>query len=220
MKRRKLLTLTGLGTTVFGLVSTSRSVALSTSLPTTQLALAKNERMRLLTEFRIDADHYQFFVYDSGTDPCPESFYSEPDDNRSDLGSYGQGYITNGKTICFGTAAHLNNHWMEVYSSAQRPEFGQAEKVIALPLVIDSGNIGITSLLDLNEPMKKVAVNSGIWTVYLLAFNLGSDPEGDSEVPSDEQLRADWKAERYKMVLVPGFQTPIGVLHGAGAKKA
>jgi hypothetical protein len=178
--------------------------------------------MQLLTEFRIFADHYQFFVYDVGVDPCPESFYSDPEDNRSDIGSYRLGYLTNGRTICFGTEADSNDHWIEVYSSSQVPNFGRAERVIALPLKVDSGRIGITNLLYSYEPIQEVAVDSGVWTAYLLAFNIGSDKywdqgtaslREDSEVPSDEQLKANWEFERYQIILVPDFQTPIGVLH-------
>ena len=185
--------------------------------------------MQLLKEFRLFADHYQFFVYDAEADPLPESFYSDLDDERSDIGSYRQGYITNGRTICFGTIAHLNDHWIEVYSSAQIPEFGQAERVIALPLKVDSGRVGITDLAGLDVPVEEISVNPGVWTVYSLAFNLGSDkfwerrvarPERSSERLSDEQLRANWEFERYRVVLVPGFQPPIGILHGEATIKA
>lgn len=183
----------------------------------------KDNTMQLLTEFRIFADHYQFYVYDTEVEPSPESFCFEPDEHRSDLGSYRQGYLTNGETIFFGTDAHLNVHWIEVYSSPQVPDFGEAERVIALPLKVDSGKVGITNLLSMSEPIKIVFVEPGVWTVYLLAFNLGSDqfwdrrvvrPERNPEPLSDEQLKANWEYERYKIVLVPGFQTPIGVLRG------
>jgi hypothetical protein len=179
--------------------------------------------MQLLTEFRIVADHYQFFVYDAGTDPCPESFYNDRDEHRSDIGSYLQGYITNGRTICFGTDAHLNIHWMEVYSSAQIPDFGQAERVIALPLKIDAGKVAIANLLYLDEPLKEILVDPGVWTVYLLAFNLGSDQYFDrrlkrtelsSEELSDDEIKANWEFERYRIILVPDLQTPIGILRG------
>lgn len=224
MKRRKLLSMAGLGIAASGMVPISKSAIQSTSLVSaSQPALDQNEPMRLLTEFRIFADHYQFFVYDVETEPLPESFFSDPDDYRSDIGSYRQGYITDGKTICFGTVAHLNDHWIEVYSSPQAPDFGQAERVIALPLKVASGRVGITDLLYLHEP-KEISINSGVWTVYLLAFNLGSDQywhrrvartERNPERLSDEQLRANWEFERYRIVLVPNFQTPIGVLYGS-----
>lgn len=195
-------------------------------------ALAEGKPMQLLTEFRIFADHYQFFVYDAGVDPCPESFYSDSDEERSDLGSYRHGYITNGSTICFGTDAHLNGHWIEVYTSTQVPNFGKAERVIALPLRIDSGRVAITNLLFLDEPIKQVDIRPGVWTIYLLAFNLGTDqlfnrriprPESRSGKQPDEltdvQLKANWEFERYQIILVPGFQTPIGVLHGTATAR-
>ncbi|MBD2072347.1 hypothetical protein H6F86_00160 [Phormidium sp. FACHB-592] len=223
MKRRKLLALAGLGIAVSCGVPMSQSTVLSTS----QLALAEGKPMQLLTEFRISADHYLFFIYDTGVNPSPDSFYSDPDEKRSDLGSYRQGYITNGRTICFGTDAHLNDHWIEVYASTQVPAFGKAERVIALPLRIDSGRVAITNLLYLTEPMKQVDINPGVWTVYLLAFNLGTDRLFNRGIPrpesrsgkqldqlTDDQLKANWEFERYQIILVPGFQTPVGVLHG------
>lgn len=170
--------------------------------------------MKLLTEFRIFADHYQFFVYDSSADPCPESFYTEPDNQRSDLGSYQQGYITNGRTICFGTEAHLNNHWIEVYLSEQLPDLAEAQRVLALPLQVDSGKVAITNLLNLGEPISEIVVPSGQYTVYLFAFNLGVDEArewergdfvDDDRQLSDEELKAELNFERYKIVLVSGM---------------
>lgn len=133
MKRRKLLTVAELGIATWD-VSMSRSTIQSKSLSLSQESLAKSKSMQLLAEFRLFADHYQFFVYDAAVDPCPDSFYSDPDEKRSDIGSDRQGFVTNGTTICFGTDAHLNDHWVEVFSSVQVPDFGQAERIIALPL--------------------------------------------------------------------------------------
>jgi hypothetical protein len=53
MKRRKLLTLAGLGIVVSCGVPMSQSTVLSTVLSTSQLALAEGKPMQLLTEFRI-----------------------------------------------------------------------------------------------------------------------------------------------------------------------
>ncbi|MBE9101286.1 hypothetical protein [Vacuolonema iberomarrocanum] len=97
-----------------------------------------------------------------------------------------------------------------------------------MPLKIDSGRVGITNVLYLNEPSEEILVDPGVWTIYFLAFNLGSDqlwerrvarPERSSErlsdELSDEQLRANWEFECYQIVLVPGFQPPIGIVYGA-----
>lgn len=234
MKRRKLLSLAGLSLISSSLVARLELAIQTASIVLTQQSvLAEEEPMQLLKEFRLFADHYQFLVYDAEADPLPESFYSDLDDERSDIGSYRQGYITNGRTICFGTVAHLNDHWIEVYASSQIPDFDQAERVIALPLNIDSGRVGITDLLYLNEPSEEILVDPGVWTIYFLAFNLGSDrlwerrvarPERRSErlsdELSDEQLRTNWEFERYRIVLVPGFQPPIGIIHGEATIEA
>jgi hypothetical protein len=150
-----------------------------------------------------------------------ETFYTEPDDQRSDLGSYIQGYITNGSTICFGTDAHLNSHWIEVYLSQQVPDFGVAERVIVLPLQVDSGKVGITSLLELDEPLREVAVTPGQYSVYLLAFNLGIDQAtkwqqrdftDDSDPPAGENDRGNVNFEWYQIILSPGQPDNIGVV--------
>lgn len=227
MKRRKLLTLAGLGVVVACGVPMAQSPGSSTLLATSPSAKADGKPMQLLTEFRIFADHYQFFVYDSDAEYCPESFASEVDGKRTDIGSDRQGYITNGTTINFHTDAHLNVHWIEIYLANQPPKFGKAERVIALPLQVNSGKIAITTLNSDPKAPKKVAVRPGTWTVYLLAFNLGTDQLFNRRIPrpksrsgkqpdelTDAQLKANWEFERYQIVLVPGFQTPIGVLHG------
>jgi hypothetical protein len=116
---------------------------------------------------------------------------------------------------------------MEVYLANQPPNFGRAERVIALPLQVNSGKIAITTLNSDPKEQKKVAVQPGTWTVYLLAFNLGTDELFNQRIPrpesrsgkqpnefTDDQLKANWEFERYQIILVPGFQTPIGVLHG------
>lgn len=180
--------------------------------------------MLLLSEFRINADSYQFFVHDSEAEPCPESFYSDPDEQRSDVGSYRQGYITNGKTICFITCAQLHQHWVEIYRSEQTPEFEQAERVIALPLQVQSGKVNISDLVN-KPPVSTIQVDSGQYTLYLLAFNLGIDEYWEWEHSdcisdehgkplTDEQLKARHDFERYKLVFVPGNPQVLGVVYG------
>jgi hypothetical protein len=192
----------------------------------TSFALEKGEFMRLLKEFRISASYYQFFVHDSQADFNPESFSSVTDDQHCDVGSERQGYLTNGQTICFGTLAHLNVHWVEIFLSQQIPDFNKAERVIALPLQVNSGKVRVSVLFADRKPVAEILIPAGTWTVYLLAFNLGSDslflrgsprPKAESVEGelSDEQLKARLDYERYKLVLVPGMQPPIGVLKGA-----
>lgn len=233
MKRRDLIAGVGLGAAIAGTTAITQStIHPSPSLVTEQAVFAEAGGMKLMTEFRMFASYYQFYVHDGDSEYCPESFYTEPDDRRTDIGSYRQGYLTNGRTIHFGTDADLNVHWVEVYLADHSPDFGKTERVIGLPLQVNSGKIVISVLFSEPDPTTEVALKPGTWTVYLLAFNLGSDQlferreprsdgnsEKDSKVLSDEQLKANWEFERYQIILVPGMQTPIGVLHGTANRR-
>ncbi|NJL10775.1 MAG: hypothetical protein HC908_13080 [Calothrix sp. SM1_7_51] len=155
-----------------------------------------------------------------------ESFYSDSDEQRSDVGSYQQGYITNGKTICFVTSAQLHQHWVEIYHSEPVPEFEKAERVIALPLQVSSGKVSVSDLINLGKPpTNTIKLNSGQYTLYLLAFNLGIDEywewENSDSISdehgkplTDEELKARLDFERYKLVFVPGSPQVIGVVYG------
>jgi hypothetical protein len=179
------------------------------------------EAMQLLSEFDLFADHYQFFVYDSESEMCPESFYEEPDDQRSDFGCYDWGFITNGTTINFGTFAHLNSHWIQCYLADQQPDFEQAERVIALPLQVDSGKIAISDLIS-EAPYTEITVMPGLHAVYCLAFNLEIDQDEEAvgnkfEDPtglSESERRARFEAEYYQIVFVPGAPSEVGVVKG------
>lgn len=177
--------------------------------------------MQLLSEFDLFADHYQFFVYDSESEMCPESFYQERDDQRSDFGCYEWGFITNGTTINFGTFAHLNCHWIQCYLADQQPDFDQAERVIALPLQINSGKIAINDLIS-ETPHSEITVTPGLYSVYCLAFNLEIDQDEEAvgtvfEDPaelSESERNARFDAEYYQIVFVPGTPSEVGVVKG------
>lgn len=114
--------------------------------------MQSTQSMKLLTEFRLYASYYQFYVHDSKVDTALDDF-GEPGDFLHMIGSHRQGYITNDEVVCFGTDAHLNVHWMQVYLANDPPDFDQAERVIALPLQLNSGKAVISGLF--SEPDSK-----------------------------------------------------------------
>ena len=180
--------------------------------------------MERLAGFRISADHYQFFIYDSEAEPCPEYFYEEPDEARTTgVGSYKQGYISDGRSICVCTCAHLNNHWIEVFRADEPPDAGESERTIVLPLEISSGQACFTQLVSFESDCT-VELSPGTYNVYVLAFSLDRDRLNDPTKPSDwvehpltdEELAARLDYEHYQVVFVShGAEIPAyGVIHG------
>lgn len=167
---------------VFWCISAGLGAAnqLATLPVTTQTQSTKS--MKLLTEFRLYRSYYQFYVHDSKADIALDDF-GEPGDFLHMIGSHRQGYISNGEVICFGTDTHLNDHWMQVYLASTPPDFDQEERVIALPLQLNSGKAVISELFSEPAPKREIAVAPGTYTVYLLAFSLGSDQFFDRRIP-------------------------------------
>ena len=172
--------------------------------------------MQILASFRVFADHYQFFVHDSAAEPCPENFLRSKYPSAPVSGDHEVGYITDGRSICFGTCDDFNNHWMDLYRSDLPPDIREAQRVIALPLNVGSGKVGVSTLTDLNTPRHAVAVFPGRYTVYLLGFDLDKDP-GEETDDWDAPASAWANAERYRIVLVTGegHVEQYGVVKGA-----
>ena len=172
--------------------------------------------MAPLASFRIFADHYQFFVHDGAAEACPEYFYDRKVSKPPELIGDDAGYITDGRSICFGTSADLNRRWIEVYRSDLPLDTREAQRPIALLLNVDSGKVSVSTLIDLNTPDVTVEVPPGRYTVYLLGFDLDKDP-GEEADDRDAPASAWANAERYNIVLVPGegHIEPYGVVQGA-----
>lgn len=185
--------------------------------------------MEPLTALRIFADHYTFAVHDSEFEPCPQSFLDQDFHPQPGvLGSFSVGYITDGHSILFGTCAHLNSHWIELFFSEQVPDLDGAQRVIVLPLAVSSGEVLVSSL----EVDATIALAPGQYTAYFLGFSLGRDQSSEPPWPqeivefTDAEYAARTDFEHYKIVFVPGDTTNgrVGVALGAadiaGAREA
>ena len=178
--------------------------------------------MELLAAFRTFADHYTFYVSDSEAESCPPAFLKVSKGPQPGVsGNFAVGYITDGRSILFGTCAHLNVHWIELFRSENRPEFGTAQRVVALPLTVSSGQVDFSTL----ELDASVSMAPGAYMVYFLGFSLGQDQATDPNKSadwaerelSDTELAARTDFEHYQIVFVPGKPVggEFGVIHGA-----
>lgn len=175
--------------------------------------------MLLLASGRIFAEHYQFIVFDSATNPFDNDF---PDWNEQ---SSKLGYCARANAVFVGTVAHLNDHWVEVWLSEKSPNLDPAERVVALPFKVLSGAVFINNIMDIGyEDGIRFSLEPGHYTLYVLAYNLGkdqfevdgfeSDPDDDQPL-SDQELAAREDLERYKLIFVSGKTERVGVINGS-----
>lgn len=157
--------------------------------------------MNQLFSGRIFADHYQFYILDSDPDFYDKMPWDEENSRK--------GYITNGKTIYIGTRATFHDHWLVLYLSDNTPSFEECQRALALNLNIVSGELEIATTTGDSEA--KIPLAKGAYIVYVLAFNLGIDPE---DYLSDQELENSTDVERYTIVLVPGHTSTEGVAKG------
>ena len=159
--------------------------------------------MERLAAFRISAAWYQFNLGDSAAERCP--LISKTDKPMPGVfGSLEEGYITNGNAAFFCTCAHLNVHWAELFRSDHVPDFGATERVIAVLLDIQSGEVVITT----NQLDGSAFLTPGVYTTYVLGFSLGRDHVTEIPNPddwpkgsrSDAELAALTSYEHYQII--------------------
>lgn len=174
-----------------------------------------SQAMETLGTGRIFADSYQFYVYDDAYDP----FETLPE---WDEANSARGFIADTRAVCLGTRAHLNDHWVELFVSAQAPEVGEAERVLAFNLSIQGNALALMGPTDGDEDILRFEVSPGDYTLFVLAYNIGTDAfstgeledQDDDDDLTDEELAARTDYERYRLILVPGHSAETGVVHG------
>lgn len=158
--------------------------------------------MRKVGERRVFADHYHFYLYDSDVEPCDDM--PDWDDTALD-----RGYIANPRVIHVGTRAHLNDHWLEIWLAEAKPATGDADRVFSRSVEVSSGKLAVAGPMDPDQEILEIAVDPGVYSVQVEAFNLGVDAYSlgeldDADVePSDEDIAARADIERYRVVIVP-----------------
>lgn len=159
--------------------------------------------MKKIGQCRIYADHYQFYIMDSGADP----FDGMPEWTEE---AVTRGFIANQHVMGVSTRAHLNDHWLELWLSDTAPDSAGFDRAIASEISFPSGLVEIRGLADAPDEVCRVGVTPGLHTVHVLTSNLGVDQfstdeinQDDDREMTDEEIEQRTDLERYKIVLVP-----------------
>lgn len=166
------------------------------------VSTVSTKEMKKIGQSRIYADHYQFYILDSGADP----FDGMPKWTED---AVARGFIANQHVIGISTRAHLNDHWLELYLHSSAPDTTGFDRAIASDILLESGCIEIMGLVDSPDEVYRVEVTPGLYTVHVLTSNLGDDQfstdvinQDDDREMTDEVIESRIDLERYKVVLV------------------
>ncbi len=157
---------------------------------------------RKLSTVRVFADNFQFYIYDPSKDPFePMPALEEPESRR--------GWTRNDNSIWYFTVGELNDHRVDIYLADAYEECPSAERLLVHNLSVKKA----LAVYD-HEEESTVEVPSGDYAVYLRAFNLGVEEEGEDEDVEDDAFLLRDDLERYEIVLVPGSVETEGVIAG------
>jgi hypothetical protein len=166
--------------------------------------------MKILGQARLFAIHYQFLVFDSARLVDVEKL-AQWNEERSR-----RGYIATEHCCFIGTTGHTNDHILEVYMAEGLPEDYTAERIILLPLTVQSRGVTIGDILNFEEePAMTVNIEPGDYGIYCLAYNLGTEPTDEEFELSDDEFCQLAHIEKYRLVFVKGKVSEARVIQGS-----
>lgn len=156
----------------------------------------------------IFASHYQFVVCDD-----PGGTFS--DDENWDDAKFQQGFAGAARFRMIGTEADGNEHWLEVVTADELPDFDHWDRVTCVPFTCATGCVHITSVVA-DKPFGSARLAPGVYSLYAACRNPGVDQFslGEDGRLSAEALALRKDLEWYRVYIVPGEPDTVGRLKG------
>ena len=153
---------------------------------------------QLLGAARVFASHYQIVVCDDPLRPL------NSDENWDDA-KLKKGFAGVPRFRMIGTAADLNDHWVELVLSDQPPSPDEWQRITCVHFHSESGLVHVMSVIDNSSPIS-ADVERGDYAIYAGAQNLGVDQLslGETAKLSDGEFAERKDIEWYRLFLVPG----------------
>lgn len=153
---------------------------------------------------RIFASHYQFVL-------CEDPARAMDDAENWTDETVQLGFAGAPAWRMIGTEADLNDHWVELAVSDTPPNPADWHRIICCGFKTASGAVHVMGLMDA-DPAITAMIAPGPYAAYICGLDLGVDAEGP-QAPTDAELAARDDVERYRIILVPGGPTDVGVIH-------
>lgn len=160
----------------------------------------------LLDTYRVFADHYQFYLYDSEFDHYSDERLAFVDSTALEFG-----YRGCERAIYVSTVAGLNDHRVRVYLD-QTPE-GSYERRFEWDISIPSGTMVISSPAYTPDEEEQISLPAGDYRMVICSSAIGVDeltdgPSGDDPMEDEEFFTHD-DFEHYDIYLTKRSTKPV-----------
>jgi len=150
----------------------------------------------MIGQHRIFADHYQFYVFASETDP------HELDEEWSDE-IIKKGYLQGRSSIHVVTVGDYNDHAVSIHMgrpSGQVPEGGHDATT---EISLKSGKVKLSSPAYCSEDEPEFDIGAGVFELTIRSLNSGSeDPDAVEDLQDSDFFKMEY-LERYELYFAP-----------------
>ena len=150
----------------------------------------------MIGQHRIFADHYQFYVFDSETDPY------DIDEEWSDE-ILKKGYLQGKSSIHIVTVGDYNDHAVTIHKGRPSAELPEGGHDAITEITIKSGKVKLSSPAYGSEEEPEFNIGSGEFEVIIRSLNSGSeDPDSVEDLEDNDFFKLE-HLERYELYFEP-----------------
>ena len=146
----------------------------------------------MIGQHRIFADHYQFYVFDSKSDPhdINEEWSEEV---------IKKGYLQGLSSIHIVTIGDYNDHAVSIHAGSPEKTLSEGDHEVFTDIVIKSGKVKLSSPAYSNEEEPEYEIGKGAFKLTIRSLNIGiEDPDAIEELEDIDFFKLK-HLERYEL---------------------
>ncbi|WP_282109626.1 hypothetical protein [Shewanella algicola] len=150
----------------------------------------------MIGQHRIFVDHYQFYVFDSDTDPY------EVDEEWSD-DVLKKGYLQGKSSIHVVTVGDYNDHAVTIHKGSPSEVLPEGGHDAITEITINSGKVKLSSPAYGHNDEPEFNIGSGVYKLTIRSLNSGKeDPDAVEDLEDQEFFKLE-HLERYELYFEP-----------------